>query len=219
MRQGRPGIDVSRRLPGARRRGAKRGERLRVVATVFAAVIVAALVLSGVLPVVLDFASRGAAPAAPAAPTATSSALTSEYEQDLRAALAERPDDPQLMVSLANLLVALDRWDEAREWFERSLEIEPDRLRTRLDFGLALSQRGAAADAEIQFQRALTIDATSAEAHLLLGELYLNWVPTRREDAVAAFTAAIAAQPESVPALRAREYLDQLDGGTPLAAG
>jgi hypothetical protein len=43
---------------------------------------------------------------------------------DLEQMLAQTPDDPRLMVALGNLYFDAGRWQTARLWYERSLEIE-----------------------------------------------------------------------------------------------
>jgi cytochrome c-type biogenesis protein CcmH/NrfG len=208
-------LTTSRRpSPGGRRSFLKRqqaalgrADRTKVIGTVFAVVIVCALVGAGLLPV-LDQLGQESAPAAPATSEADGS---SQFEQDLRREIERRPDNPEPMVSLANLLVAQGRDDEAIEWYERAIELDPDRLQTRLDFGTALARRGSVSDAEVQFKRAIAIDSNSAEAHFLLGELYVAWQPPRLAEARAAFERAIAVQPESVAAERATEALATMD--------
>jgi cytochrome c-type biogenesis protein CcmH/NrfG len=175
---------------------------------VFAVVVICALIGAGLLPV-LDQLGRESAP-----PPATASAEgTSQFEQDLRREIERQPDDPEPMVSLANLLVAQGRDDEAIEWYERAIALDPNRLQTRLDFGTALARRGSHSDAEVQFKRAIAIDSNSAEAHYLLGELYLAWQPPRTEEARAAFERTIEVQPESVAAERAAEALATIESG------
>lgn len=193
-----------------------------MIGTTFAALIICALVFGTVLPVLVDRMSQAPVPPGPPVPPVSTAVGDgpSQYELDLRAAIEQQPDNPQPMVSLANLLVAQGRGDEAIQWYERAIELDPGRLQTRLDFGYTLGRRGSNSDAEIQFKRAIAIDGQSAEAHFLLGELYLSWRPPRIDDARASFEQAVAVQPDSVAAERATESLAMLDqtSGSPLAS-
>lgn len=193
-----------------------RADRGRVIGTIFASLVICSLVVGGVLPVVIDRMSQEAPQ--PAA-TATSGE-PSQYEQELRFAIERQPEDPQAMVSLANLLVAQGNGDDAIEWYERAIALDPNRVQTRLDFGYALSRRGSFSDAEVQYQRAIGIDGQSADAHYLLGELYQAWQPPRIVEARAVFQRAIDIQPQSVAAAQAGEALARLDRslGSPVAS-
>lgn len=193
-----------------------RADRGRVIGTIFAVLVICSLVVGGVLPVMLDRMSQEETP-----PIATSAAgAPSQYEQELRLAIERQPDDPQPMVSLANLLVAQGNGDEAIEWYERAIELDANRVQTRLDFGYALSRRGSFSDAEVQYRKAIELDGQSADAHFLLGELYLAWQPPRLDEARTAFQRAIEVQPQSVAAAQAGEALAGLDRslGSPVAS-
>lgn len=181
---------------------------MKVIGGVLAFLIACLMIGVGLEPVLMDWSSQQQDPP-PLATTAPDE--PSQYEQELRAAIEEQPENPQPMVSLANLLMAQDRGDEAVQWYERAVELDPERLQTRLDFGYALTRRGSFADAEIQFQRAIVINPKSADAHYLLGELYLAWQPQRLNDAHAAFTEAMEVQPESVAAEQAALALAEID--------
>lgn len=193
-----------------------RADRTRIIGIIFASIIVCALVAGGVLPVIIDRMNQSPGVAAPPSAVADE---PGEYEQQLRAEIERQPENPQLMVSLANLLVAQGASDEAISWYERAVELDPDRIETRLDFGAALARRGSLSDAEVQFQRAIDIDAGNADAHYLLGDLYVSWQPSRTDEAIAEFERSIAAQPGSVAASRAGEALAGLNrgNGTPVA--
>ena len=190
-----------------------RADRGKVIGTIFAAIIVCALVAGGLLPL-FEQVGQGTQPPPPAA-----TEPSSQFEQDLRRAIEQQPENPEPTVSLANLLVAQGRDDEAIQWYERAVELDPNRLQTRLDFGTALARRGSHSDAEVQYQRAIEIDGQSAEAHYLLGELYLAWQPPRTEEARAAFERAITVGPGSVAAEQATEALSSLNSvvGSPVA--
>lgn len=208
-RQARP-FSIGR--PAARLSRADRG---RVIGTIFAALVICSLVVGVALPAMLDRMSQEA----PLPVATTTAGAPSQYEQELRLAIERQPDDPQPMASLANLLVAQGNGDEAIEWYEQAIELDPNRAQTRLDFGYALSRRGSFSDAEVQYQRALAIDDQDPDTHFLLGELYLAWQPPRTEEARVEFQQAISVQPQSVAASQAAEALAGLDRslGSPVA--
>ncbi|MDQ3413251.1 MAG: tetratricopeptide repeat protein [Chloroflexota bacterium] len=144
----------------------------------------------------------------------------SDYERQLRAEIDRQPENPRLMVSLANLLVAQGASDEAVPWYERAIEIDPNRIETRLDFAAALARRGSLSDAEVQLERALAIDDERADAHFLLGDLYAAWQPPRLDEAATRFRQAIAVGPGSVAAEQASQALARIgqDAGSPVVS-
>ncbi|MDQ3693919.1 MAG: tetratricopeptide repeat protein [Chloroflexota bacterium] len=155
--------------------------------------------------------SEGIAPAA-------ETSGPSDYERQLRAEIDRQPEDPRLMVSLANLLVAQAASDEAVPWYERAIEIAPNRIETRIDFAAALARRGSLSDAEVQLERAIAIDDERADAHFLLGELYAAWQPPRLDEAATRFGRAIAVEPGSVAAEQATQALARIgrNAGSPV---
>lgn len=133
-------------------------------------------------------------------------------------AVAQNPDDAEGMLLLANLLGNSGRLNEAIPWYERVLEIRPDDVAARLDFARALADSGFAADAELQFKRAIELDASSQDAHFYLAELYRAQEPPRIDEAVAAYQRAIEIDPSTFIAQQADQTLRQLGVGTPVAS-
>lgn len=145
--------------------------------------------------------------------TATAApAVPGEYEQSLRAALAANPDDAVAAAALANLLSLREEVAAAIDLYERAVALEPDNAAVRLDFALALADAGNDADAELQYRRVLAVEPNNAEALYFLGELYAAWEPPRRQEAIAAWQAAVAAAPDSVSAAQAKERLRDSPG-------
>lgn len=136
----------------------------------------------------------------------------------MRADAQASPNDPATLAALANYLANTGNTDEATIWYDKAVALSPDDADLRLDFGIALAKGNKYSDAEIQFQKSIALAPNYAQAYLSLGELYLNWVPPRDADAIAAFNKAIAIDPTSVVAQRAREDMARIVGATPVAS-
>jgi tetratricopeptide (TPR) repeat protein len=135
-----------------------------------------------------------------------------EFEQTLRDQVAKNPDDLTAIRNLANLLATMRKSDEAIDWYERAVELAPDDLRLRLDFGGALIDAGRFLDAEVQIQKARTIDPQNAEVEFGLGELYRKWTPPRISEALAAYQRTVALAPDDVYGKLAAAELERLGG-------
>lgn len=70
-------------------------------------------------------------------------------------AMGMRPDNPQLPAEKARFLFLADRYEEAREAFERSLVLAPDYANARDGLGSTLSRLGRHDDAAREFERVL----------------------------------------------------------------
>lgn len=141
------------------------------------------------------------------------------YRRSLEEALTANPDDAVALASLANLLATEGAHQEAVDYYERAIALEPENAGYRLDFALSLAEAGNRADAELQYERVLAAEPENAEALYFLGELYAQWVPPRRDEAVVAFERAIAADPESVSGEQAVAALARVrSGATPVSS-
>ncbi|MBN9011976.1 MAG: tetratricopeptide repeat protein, partial [Rhizobiales bacterium] len=136
----------------------------------------------------------------------------------MRAAAQASPNDPTTLAALANYLANTGNTDEAIVWYEKATALSPDDPNLRLDFGIALTKGSKYTDAEVQLQKAIALLPNYAQAYLSLGELYLNWIPPRDADAIAAFNKAIAIDPTSVVAQRAQEEMSRIVGASPVAS-
>jgi tetratricopeptide (TPR) repeat protein len=110
-----------------------------------------------------------------------------EASTQLRAVLAIMPGDRKARTRLADLLLAEARYAEAAAEYKRAMT-DGTSLELELGLGAALKGAGQPAVARTHFERALALDARSAEAHRHLAEM--AW---ERSDAAAAVTHANAA--------------------------
>jgi Flp pilus assembly protein TadD len=136
----------------------------------------------------------------------------------MRAEARASPDDPTTLAALANYLANTGNTDEAIVWYEKATALTPNDADLRLDFGIALTKGEKYKDAEVQIQKAIALVPNYAQAYLSLGELYLNWIPPRDGDAIAAFNKAISIDPASVVAQRAQEEMSRIVGASPVAS-
>ncbi len=141
-----------------------------------------------------------------------------DFVDSLRATVEANPNDAAAMGLLANVLAQDGRIDEAIDWYERSLGIDPTSVQIRLSFALSLADAGKPVDAEVQYRKIIEADPAQAEAWYYLGELYRTWAPPRLDDAVDAYLTVLTLAPGSVIADRANEALAELGIGTPTAS-
>lgn len=66
---------------------------------------------------------------------------------EIQSLLADNPNDPGLMTALGNVYFDAGRWEDARRWYERSLQAAPDDANVLTDLGVVyrnLDQPGKA---------------------------------------------------------------------------
>jgi tetratricopeptide (TPR) repeat protein len=124
--------------------------------------------------------------------------------------VAQDPYNIDQMVLLANLLSNTGRMNEATEWYERALELDPDNHGVRLDFARSLQDHGLNADAEAQFLRVLEAEPENLPGHYYLARLYMDWKPQRRDEARSHFERVIEINPTSFLAEEAKRTLDTM---------
>lgn len=105
-----------------------------------------------------------------------------QAEHLLAAAIAIEPEDDACLNNYANVLVQLQRPDEALAAFDRALSLAPDNAAIHCDRGRALKAMARLDHAMASFKTAVTIDPAFADAHLdlavcrlLTGDLAGGW--------------------------------------------
>lgn len=129
--------------------------------------------------------------------------------------VAQKPDDVDEIVFLANLLGNTGRITEAVPYYERAVSLAPNDVGIRIDFARTLSDAGLREDAEAQFQVAIEQDPESQPAHYYLAELYRLGEPPRNDDAIAHYQRVVEIDDTTFLADRARATLTTLTAGTP----
>jgi predicted O-linked N-acetylglucosamine transferase (SPINDLY family)/predicted SAM-dependent methyltransferase len=147
----------------------------------------------------------GGAPAARAAPQGADAryqlGLAAERAQrfdeaatHFRAAIAERPEEPEYHYGLAASLKRLGRIDEAASAYRAALARAPDDAGIRVDLGLVLKDQGRLEEALAELERARELAPDFMEARHNLGIVYhqLGWL----DRAIAELRAAHAIAPD-----------------------
>lgn len=183
--------------------------KLQRASTIFAIVIAAALILSGLIVLLPIGGSENRSSDENRPPIeVTPGAEVSRWQT----AVAENPDDANRIVVLAEVLANSGRINESIPWFERAIELRPDDAQLRVAFGRALQRHGAAFDAELQLVRAIELDPDNVSAAFYLATLFDGMGEDRRSDALEWYTRTIEIDGDSVIADQARLRLDELTG-------
>jgi cytochrome c-type biogenesis protein CcmH/NrfG len=132
--------------------------------------------------------------------------------------VAQDPENLDQVVLLANLLANTGHMQEAMQWYERALELDPGNNGVRLDFARSLQENGMNADAEAQFLQVLDSDPNSLPGHYYLARLYMDWEPQRREDARMHYERVLEINPDSFLSEQAQVELDSMNQTTPIAS-
>ena len=90
---------------------------------------------------------------------------------ELQNALARRPHDVTLMITLGECLVLLQAWEDAERQFRAALSLAKNQPRLENNLGYVLLKLGDEAAAEATLRKALVGDPNLAEAHANLGRL------------------------------------------------
>ncbi len=92
--------------------------------------------------------------------------------EDYERALAQRPDSPPILIRLGNVLVELDRVDEARQRFARVLELDPENAAAPYGLAKVTGFAGDYQGAVDYFLRVLELQPEASVIHYLLGQAY-----------------------------------------------
>lgn len=205
------------RAPSARRIAAPTGRgpspnRGRVVFAVLGLLVIVSLIF-GTVATGFTF-GIGTDPTADSAPQAPAgSGLVPTYEARIR----DNPTDTGAMVVLANTLQNQGDYPGAITWYEKAVALKPDDVELRLAFGQALFSFGELFDAEVQYKKALELNAASAKAEYYLAELYQRSTPPRTGEARQHYQRASDLEPEGAWGRASRAALDRLSA-TPVPA-
>jgi len=114
-----------------------------------------------------------------------------------RAALAEKPADPELLANVGQILLAMNRPAEAAPFLEQAVEAEPFSVVARFDLAVAYGRSGRLREAVEQYERLVRSGDADVRVHHNLG-LALRQLG-RNTEAAAAFQRATTAAPEKAP--------------------
>ncbi len=129
-------------------------------------------------------------------------------EQELREAILKSPDDPDLRVSLANVYLQEQKYDEAIAQYSGVLEVDENRQDALMGLGVAYRETGDSEQAVTAFTKFVELNKDSPYAdvdrrleavHFYLGEIYLE--RNEPDKAVEELEAALAIEPADADAL------------------
>ncbi|MCK6553140.1 tetratricopeptide repeat protein [Candidatus Binatia bacterium] len=136
---------------------------------------------------------------------------------DLKAALAAKPDLQQGWLELGDALVQTGQYDDAIPWLEKAQGVPALAADASFSLGLAQLRTGDLAGARTNFARAGTSDAKLD----VPSKYYLGVTSYQAQDWAAAqtyFDSVIATNPDSAMAKESQAFLDKLtEGAAPLA--
>ncbi len=123
----------------------------------------------------------------------------------MAAALAIRPDAPEILANHGNVLMTLGRLDEALASYDRALAAKPDHVPAWVRRGMALREMGRHAEALASQDRALALAPGFVEAHSNRGMALADL--GRTDAALEAFDHALKLAPDFPDALNNRALI------------
>jgi cytochrome c-type biogenesis protein CcmH/NrfG len=124
------------------------------------------------------------------------------------------PKDTEAMAALGNANLALKRFDHAKDWYERALKVDPNRIETRMDLAIALRFMGKPDDAISELDRVLAKDPKNAGALYNLGVILLEDKHDQQK-AIAKWEALMKAHPDYPHATELRQVVESLKNPPP----
>lgn len=124
------------------------------------------------------------------------------------------PKDAEAMAALGNANLALKRFDHAKDWYERALKVDPNRIETRMDLAIALRFMGKPDDAISELDRVLAKDPKNAGALYNLGVILLEDKHDQQK-AIAKWEALMKAHPDYPHATELRQVVESLKNPQP----
>ena len=138
----------------------------------------------------IPFVPSGSTAAAPAPPP-----LDRAHIAQLEARVQANPKDFDSMIELGFLHFEQQDFQEAANWYSKSLEVRPDDVGVRTDYGTALYNVGKTDEAVAQFRKSLEYEPTHPQALFNLGVVLLE-VKNDKQGALENFEKLVAAHPE-----------------------
>ncbi len=103
----------------------------------------------------------------------------------LKMSIEGDPEDADVVATLSNAYIILDRQEEAMEIFRKGIETDPDNKIYHYNLGVLILEEDKFEEAIEYFKNAIEIDPEYSDAYYNLGVAYVNWGVELREKAVA----------------------------------
>ena len=114
--------------------------------------------------------------------------------QIMKSYLKEDPNDAYILTKLGDACYNLGHYDEAEAYFNKALQINPDRPETNYGLGLMLEKQGEIEAAIKCYRKATAGDPHLAEAYAHLGAIYIH--KGMLDNAISELRMALATNPD-----------------------
>jgi tetratricopeptide (TPR) repeat protein len=145
-------------------------------------------------------------------PQQTAAPLDESRAAALKERAARNARDESVRVELANLYFDAGRFQDASEWYEGALTINPKDVDVSTDLGITYYYSNQPDRALAQFERSLQIDPKHAKTLFNIG-IVRAMGKQDLDGAIDAWNKVIALAPESDEAKAARQALDRIRAG------
>ncbi|BCO08727.1 hypothetical protein GF1_11030 [Desulfolithobacter dissulfuricans] len=130
-----------------------------------------------------------------------------------RQIVQEKPDSAQANYFLGRFLLAQKKAAEALPYFEKAVQLLPDRVEYRFWLGVTLGELGRSDQERAQYEQTLALDENYVPAYIYLGH---NLLKSRKyEEALVSYTRALELAPTSQTALYNRALIMHILDRTP----
>ncbi len=97
----------------------------------------------------------------------------SRAEKFIKECIARDPSNSYLYVRLGQWYISQDRLIEARDAFNKAIQLQPDNANAYMELGRCYRAQGKHPEAEEAFYKAIQLKPNSAKAHMELGRCYM----------------------------------------------
>jgi tetratricopeptide (TPR) repeat protein len=104
----------------------------------------------------------------------------------LTRSMEANPEDGEVVATLSNAFIVLERTDEAKDIFRRGIETDPENRIYYYNLGVLILEEDKFEEAIGYFKQAIELDPDYYDAYYNLGVAYVNWGVELREEAVEA---------------------------------
>lgn len=152
------------------------------------------------------------APSAQAGPAPAPAPLDEARAAALKVTADRNPADAQTRIQLGNLYFDAERYNDAVQWYEAALKVDPKDVNASTDLGIAYYYLNQPDRALAQFDRSLAIDPKHSKTLLNVG-IVRAFGKQDLEGAATAWEKVIEVAPNSPEAEVAKKGLDGLRSG------
>lgn len=165
-----------------------------------------------------DRAPAVSSPAAAAPPPAAAQQKAPPLDESRAAALKATADrdasDAETRIQLANLYFDSERYDEAAQWYEQALKIDPRNPNASTDLGIVYYYTNQPDRAIAQFEKSLAVDPAHSKTLLNLG-IVKAFGKQDLDGAAKAWQRVVEIAPDTPEGQAAKKMLDGLRSAHP----